>query len=234
MKRLHLLPFSLSLAALLITVAAVPAVAQADPDIASAQGSDPMPAGWQVRLDRSGASRAALRFVAMDEGMHISSGPAAIYWHPGNLATGAYAVEATFTQTKAPMHAEAFGLIWAGKDLAADNQSYMYFIVRGDGKYMVKHRAGAETHEVVPWTEHAGVGKQDESGAAKTTLRVEVTDAGTRLFANGQLLSELPKSGVTAQGDGIVGLRVNHNLDVHVTGLVVDKWLDARPSPASP
>lgn len=233
MKKSLVFPLGLSLVATLCA-GVTPAGAQADPDIASAQGNEPMPAGWQVRLDRAGAGRAGLRFVSMDEGMHISSGPAAIYWHPGNLASAPFAVEAAFEQTRAPMHAEAFGLIWAGEDLTADNQSYMYLIVRGDGEYMVKHRAGTETHEVVPWTEHPGVAKQNDAGIAKTTLRVEVTDSSTRLFANGQLLRELPKSGLTAKGDGLVGLRVNHNLDVHVTGLVIDKWVDTPPSPASP
>ncbi len=199
------------------------AQASNDPDVASAQGKDPVPAGWSMRLDRPTASKAALRFVNMGPGLHVTSGPAAIYWNPANTAAGNFTAEVTYTQMKKPTHAEAFGIIWAAKALDGDAQDYMYFIVRGDGKYMIKHRAGAETHEIAPWTEHAGVAKEDAAGKAKTTLRLEVSATGTKLFANGQLIRELPRSGMTASTDGIVGLRVNHNLDVHVDGFAVKK-----------
>ncbi len=41
------------------------------------------------------------------------------------------------------------------------------------------------------------------------------------LYANGQLIKEIPRTGMTSVTDGIVGLRVNHNLDVHVAGFAV-------------
>lgn len=220
MKKVLLFPLVFAL-----LMVAVPAGAQAntDPDVASAQGNDPMPAGWSMRLDKPTASKATLRFVTMGPGLHVTSGPAAIYWNAVNTMSGPFTAEVTFTQTKAPTHAEAFGIIWAGKNLDAENQDYMYFIVRGDGKYMIKHRAGTVTHEIAPWTEHAGVAKQNAAGSAKTTLKVEATATGTKLYANGELVTELPLSGMTASTNGIVGLRVNHNLDVHVSGFSVTK-----------
>ena len=59
----------------------------------------------------------------------------------------------------------------SGLDTAPD---YFYFLVRGDGKYMVRHRAtNGEVHTVVDWTESPAVHKQNEAGAASNTLAVE-------------------------------------------------------------
>lgn len=217
MKLTRMIPLAL---ALTLAGSAMQAQAANDPDVAAAQGKDPMPAGWTMRLDRANANKSTLRFVDMGPGMHVTSGPAAIYWDPKNTTSGPFTAEVTFSQTKKPTHPEAFGLIWGGKNLEAENQEYFYLIVRGDGKYMVKHRAGTETHELAPWTEHAGVAKEDAAGKAKTTLKVESTAAGTKLYANGQLIKELPAD---ASNSGIVGLRVNHNLDVHIDGFSVKK-----------
>lgn len=219
MKVTRFIPLALALA---LSLVAGSAGAQSnDPDVAAAQGKDPMPSGWQMRLDRPAASKATLRFVDMGPGMHVTSGPAAIYWHPTRTVSGAFVADVSMTQMKKPTHPEAYGIIWGGKNLDEANQEYFYLIVRGDGKYMVKHRAGAETHVIAPWTDHAAVAKEDAAGKAKNTLKVESTDAGTKLYANGQLLREIPRSAGSA--DGIVGLRVNHNLDVHIDGFTVKK-----------
>lgn len=193
----------------------------ADPDIAARQGSAAAPAGWNVRLDRANANRAQVAFTNMGPGMHVTSGPAAIFWNASNAKSGAYSAEVTFTQMKAPTHAEAYGLIWGANDLEGEGQNYMYFVIRGDGKYLVRHRAGAATHDVQAWTEHAAIAKQGADGKQTNTLRVEVTASSSKLYANGQLIKEIPRTGMTAITDGVVGLRVNHNLDVHIAGFSV-------------
>jgi hypothetical protein len=195
----------------------------ADPDIAAKQGAAPVPAGWEMRLDRANANKADISFVTMGSGMHVTAGPAATYWNPVNTASGAYTAEVTFTQMKSPAHAEAYGLIWAGRDLSGENQDYLYFVIRKDGKYLVKHRAGAATHDIKPWTDHPAIVKEGADGKAKNTLRVEVSATSSKLYANGQLVTELPRQGMAANTDGIVGLRVNHNLDVHIEGFKVEK-----------
>ena len=192
-----------------------------DPDVAARPAAAPAPVGWNTRLDRANADRATLAFSTMGGGMHVTGGPAAIFWNATNTANGAYTAEVTMTQMKAPTHAEAYGLIWGGRDLAGEGQEYFYFVIRKDGRYLVRHRAGAATHDVTPWTENAAIVKEGADGKARNTLRVEVTATGTKLYANGQLLQELPRLGMTAGTDGIVGFRVNHNLDVHVDGFAV-------------
>ncbi len=209
-----------AIAALMLGASALQAQGN-DPDRRVSQGNAPSPAGWQVRLDRANANRDAIVFTTMGNGLHVTGGPAAIFWNGSNNGQGAYTVEASFTQMKAPQHAEAYGLFWGGRNLGADNQDYLYFVIRKDGKYLVKHRAGAETHTIVDWTEHAAIVKEGADGKQANTLRVEVTANASRLFANGQLIREIPRQGMSANTDGIAGLRVNHNLDVHIEGFAV-------------
>ena len=210
----------LTLAGLVFAASALGAQGH-DPDQHVAQGRAAAPAGWTQRFDRANADRNAVRFETMGTGLHVTGGPAAVYWNGSNTATGAYTVEATFTQMKAPQHPEAYGLVWAGRNLDAENQDYLYFVIRKDGKYLIKHRAGAETHTIADWTEHPAIAKEGVDGKQTNTLRVEVTATASRLFANGQLVREIPRQGMAGNTDGIAGLRVNHNLDVHIEGFAV-------------
>ena len=150
-----------------LAAAASPLAAQQQPHNHGGGGHDAgtFPAGWQARLDRADANLADVKFEAMGDGFHVTTGPAVILWNPENtFASGDYRVQATFAQTKAPTHPEAYGIFVAGKDLDSA-PDYMYFLVRGDGKYMVKHRAAnGEVHTIVDWTENAAIQKQDAAG----------------------------------------------------------------------
>ena len=192
---------------------AVPGTARAQA-AATTAAPTALPAGWSMRLDRDGAPATGLSFTKMGSGWHATTGPAAVFYNPKTTATGTYVVDATFTQTKAPAHAEAYGIVFGGSKLETPQQSYYYYVVRGDGQYLLKHRAGSEVHTLQDWTPHAALKKADAAGKATNALRVQVGADSVRFFANGTQVKALPK--VTA--DGIVGLRVNHNLDVHVDG----------------
>ena len=209
----------LALAALVVassTASAQPGMKD-DPD-KKAQQSGAAPAGWSMRLDRANAKREEVSFSVMGRGMHITSGPAAVFTNPVNTATGPFAFGATFTQMKAPAHPEAYGLMWAGKHLEADGVTYLYFLIRGDGKYMVKHRANAmDVHTITDWTESAAINRQDATGKATNALDVRVAKDSVRLFANGKPVAAYDGK-VMADNAGVFGIRVNHNLDVHVEG----------------
>jgi hypothetical protein len=209
----------------LALLAAAPLTAQMsggkehDPDIKANGGA--LPAGWIGRTDRPTAKIEDAKFVTMGPGFHVTSGPAAIYWRDVNTTSGPFTATATFTQTKAPMHPEAYGIFFMGKSLQGADQNYAYFLVRGDGKVMVKHRAGSEVHTIMDWTDNAAVHKQDASGKATNTLTVDATKADSvRLLVNGSEVAALPLSHLGGT-DGTVGLRVNHNLDVHIADFSV-------------
>ncbi len=188
-----------------------------DPD-KKAQQAGVVPAGWSLRLDRANAKKEEVNFSTMGKGLHVTTGPAAIFWNPANTAGGAFAFGASFTQMKAPTHPEAYGLAWAGKNLDGDGVTYFYYIVRGDGRYMVKHRANAtDVHTIADWTESAALNMQDPAGKATNALEVRVATDSVRLFANGKAVAAFSTK-VMNDNAGIFGVRVNHNLDVHIEG----------------
>jgi hypothetical protein len=120
------------------------------------------------------------------------------------------------------MHPEAYGLFFGGSNLQGAQQSYLYFLVRGDGKFYIAHRAGADVHRIVPWEDNAAIVKQDSAGVATNVLSVQVTGDSLFFMVNGTRVQSLPKGGML-NADGQVGLRVNHNLDVHVGAFDVKK-----------
>lgn len=206
---------------LLLTLAAAPLAAQGhdmkDPDKA-VKGGGTLPAGWSARTDRN-APMTNVKFETMGNGLHATLGPAAIFWTGADTATGEFHTVATFTQMKAPMHPEAYGLFVGGSDLSGPAQRYTYLIVRGDGKYMIKRRNGDSVSTVVPWTENTAINKADAAGKATNEVAILVKGGKVGFYVNGKELH----SGSAADFDtrGQVGLRVNHNLDVHIAGFAV-------------
>src|SRR2546425_12027326 len=166
---------------------ATPGSAQShDPD-AKIAGGGTLPAGWHARTDKN-KSLADAKIATMGSGIHVTLGPAVILWRARDLAAGNYRVVATFTQTKNPPHPEAYGLFIGGRHLADAQNRYTYFLVRGDGKFLVKRRvAGDSTAEVTQgWTESDAVVKADSAGQATNELSVLVRGGKVSLLVNGK------------------------------------------------
>lgn len=211
---------------LLVTLAALaaaasPLAAQQHDHDHNVPGGGTLPAGWQARLDRADARLTDVKFVAMSDGFHVTTGPAVVLWNPAqNVAGRSFTAHATFAQTKAPTHPEAYGMIAGGRGLSGPTAEYFYFLVRGDGKFMLRHRASnGDLHTIHDWTENAAVRKQNAQGQATNTITIEGTPSGVIYKVNGTQVAETP--GVN--GAGQVGLRVNHNLDVHVSNFGVNR-----------
>lgn len=203
----------LTLAAML---AATPLAAQAP--------AAALPAGWQARLDQpaqAAQASTAARMMATEQGFHVTAGPSATFFEPTLVAKGSYRARATFSQSRASRHPEGYGLLVGGRDLTGEAQSYVYFLVRQDGKFLVKRRNGAETETLIDWTGHDAVAKVDAEGRAKNALAVETGAFGMRFYVNGTQVGALEPS-ATLPAEGVVGLRVNHDLDVHVANFGVD------------
>jgi hypothetical protein len=201
-----------------------------DPDKVVAVGGVKVP-GWTGRIDpqaaKAGKKITDDKVVSMGAGFHVTSGPAAIYWNPANTATGNYTVSASFSQTKAAAHPEAYGVFIAGKNLETPGQSYLYFLIRQDGKYLINHRANDSTvHKLVDWTANSAVKAIDADGKATNALSVVVGGDKLSFLVNGTEVTTLPRSQVDRTGagsgtSGVTGIRVNHNLDVHVGSFAV-------------
>ncbi len=79
---------------------------------------------------------------------------------------------------------------------------------------------------------HAAVQKPDAKGSATNLLEVDNKRNPQRVafLVNGQEVYATDAGGMAL--DGIVGLRVNHNLDLHVDGFAVHKVVEGQPANA--
>jgi hypothetical protein len=176
------------------------------------------PTDWKVRFDRP-APESEIYFVSMPPGWHITTGPAAILYDPSQVALGEYRVESEIFLFPGERR-EGFGVFIGGESLAEDNQSYLYFLIRKDGRFLIKHRAGSETHVIVPWTEHEAIVKHEGGeDTANNVLAIVCGADAVGFYVNDQRVAELPRAQMNV--DGVVGLRVNHGLNVHVASLDV-------------
>lgn len=201
----------------LLVTAAIAALAI--PLAVQAQSGGVTANGWETRLDRGTDASRALSFMSMGDGVHATTSGrgAAIFWRPSNTHSGNYTISASFTQTEPSDHPNAYGLFFGGSNLSADNQRYSYFVIRQNGQYLIKNRMGSETPDVVSWTPHSAIKELDAQGRSTNVLSVEVGSSQVRFLVNGMEVSSQPRSAVDI--DGISGLRVNHELNVHIGDL---------------
>lgn len=185
-----------------------------------AQEKKEPPPGWKMRLDRPDADASGVAFRTMAPGWHITTGPACILWHPEKTAKGSYHIVSETFLFDPGTRREGYGIFFGGQNLEAENQSYTYFLIRRDGRFLIKKRKGSDTEVVTDWTEHPAITKHaGGEGTAKNLLEVDVGDSEVAFFVNDQKVAGLPRAQL--QTDGIVGLRINHALNVHVTNLEV-------------
>jgi hypothetical protein len=209
----------LMLSTLFAALGATVLVAQAGHDMDKMQSGGALPAGWSARLDNGSTKPDGVKITPMGGGLHFQSGPAGIYYKAADKKTGAYTVTASFTQLEPAAHPEAYGLFVGGSGLDGADQKYTYFVVRQDGKFLIKKRAGTATPTVTAWTENGAVKKADASGKMTNTLSIVVGKDKVSFLANGTEVSSTPIDQVDASG--IAGLRVNHNLNVQVEGFSI-------------
>jgi hypothetical protein len=184
------------------------------------------PQGWKVRIDRSQNAQdpdntPSLVFKAMGKGLHVKGGPAGTFWHPGTTATGNYTLKATFNLQEPSNHVNYYGLVFGGSDLDAASQAYVYFVVAQNGTFLVRQRQGENVTEVVRRQPNAAVRQPGANGQSSNALEVRVNGDTVSYVVNGTVVSSGPKGGMKT--DGLVGVRVNHVLDVQFEGFEVGK-----------
>jgi hypothetical protein len=198
-------------------------LAVATPLSAQAGGTG-FPAGFVVRPDDPAQSMAEISFVTMRPGWHITTGPSAILYDSALQATGSYRVDAETFLFDPGDRLEAYGVLIGGRELTGAGQSYTYFVIRHTGEYLVRRRQGDRMETLVEWTAHPAIMTWEGRGdgaTAKNVLSIEVGASMVRFLANGKEVMSLPCTRVDTEG--IVGLRVNHDVNLHVSSLVVTK-----------
>ena len=89
--------------------------------------------------------------------------------------------------------------------------------------WLIKGRDGAATSNIAPKTANDAVKKPDAEGQSVNDLEVRVGADKVDFVVNGTVVHSAPKSGALAKTDGIYGIRVNHQLEVHIEGLKMMK-----------
>jgi hypothetical protein len=181
------------------------------------------PDGWQVRPDREGVDVSGISFTEMAPGHHVTTGPAAIFWRADDEAGGRYRVDLDVHLFDPEGRREAFGVLFGGRNLAGDTQRYTYFLIRDGGEFLVKERDGRETSTLVEWTSHPAIrsfADREEGGATILNhLAIEADDDEVRFYVNETQVTSITRR--PGAMEGIAGLRVNHNLNLHVSRLAV-------------
>ena len=201
---------------LILTVLVAPLAAQA-------------PAGWQVRIDKSTNASdpddvPEVKVATVGKGFRVTGGPAGTYWNEANMAKGNYTVRANFNLMKPSGHVNYYGIVFGGRDLNGANQQYLYFLVAQNGSFIIRQRTGEKVADVVSRTmPHPAVRLPGADGSSMNAVEVRVGANQIEYVVNGQVVHTTPKTGLTAQTDGIAGVRVNHLLDVTVDGFQVQQ-----------
>ena len=182
------------------------------------------PEGWKMRVDRSQSAqdpddRPDLTFMTMGKGFHVMGGPAGTFWNPKYTATGNYTVKAAFNLNKPSSHTNYYGLVFGGRELEGAGQAYVYFVVAQDGTYLIRQRSGGEVSDVKARGPHAAVRQPDSTGRSSNRLEVRASGNTVSYVINDTVVHTAPKGALKT--DGIVGFRVNHQLDVAVEGFEV-------------
>lgn len=207
-------------------IATLVCLAPAAPTVLAAQANtDARTLGWQVRADRPTTDPAILSFVEMKPGFHITTGKfSGVMYHPEMTGTGTF--EATMQVHFFPpksQHHEGYGLLVGGKDLAGADIRYVYFLIRNSGEFLIKSRQGDETTEVVGWTHHDAIKLLAADATSGTTalnqLSVRAADDEVQFLVNGTVVATRPRTAIDV--NGVVGIRANHNLDLHVSRIEV-------------
>lgn len=205
----------------------------------SAQDHDPttmvagtgLPSGWMVRFDPAYPGRPApkisdINFRVMAPGFHHTSGPAGIYYRKADAPKGNYTVSATFNQAKSMQH-EAYGLFIGGHDLQTDKQNYLYFVIKPQtGTFLINHRTSdGKPTAVSAFAPSDAIHKDSPTdGSASNKLAIKVAGDVVSFWINGTEVKSLKKNEIDgANTKGIVGMRLNHNLDVHIADYGVKK-----------
>jgi hypothetical protein len=189
-------------------------------------------AGWQGRPDPGTGAVNDASFSEKGSGFEIHTGPAMLFWNPANKASGDFTVSATFVEPKYQSsndHAHPYGVFIGGSDLDGPKTTALYCAAYGRGTFIVRTfgpgvsniNGRGEANDAV----HKAAGRGE---SVEQTIALSVKGDNVECSINGTVVGTYPKSQVVGAGkltstDGIVGIRVAHNVDVDVKDFKLTK-----------
>ncbi|NQV72636.1 hypothetical protein HQ496_05900 [bacterium] len=198
----------------------------------AANGDFSWPGSWEYRLDNpsedyviSGdtlTTNPDVYFTNMTPGWHVTmKSPAGIFWHPASTTAGDFSASATIFLFDPGQLNEGYGIFVGGADLDKADQQYIYFLLRRSGEFLIKRRMGSETMPVLDWTTNDAIAAWTESSEINIENKLGIERAGETVsfLVNDVVVHSMPQSDL--QLDGIVGFRLNHGTNVHISAFDV-------------
>jgi hypothetical protein len=195
-------------------------------------------AGWMGKIDANEAARGGKledsKLVTMGQGLHVTTGPAVVYWNPANTASGNYTVEATFSEREfmgLNDHPHPYGIVIGGNKMGTDEQTYLYCAAYGNGNFIVRGfgPAAFQLNGGRQGQMSEAVNKAEAKGKpVSQKIAIKVSADKVECIINDKVAGTFAKSDVVGAGkltstDGIYGIRFGHNTDAHVAGLKMTK-----------
>ena len=193
---------------------------------------------WKWRIDggEGSVTEAAeprsgeVTFVTMAPGWHVTTGPAALLYHPSYQTknTDNFVIEVEVFLFPGTSQ-EEYGIFIGGKNLAPQERpSYLQFVARRDGMGQIRRGSG---EPIVDWKANDAIlphpGKEKET--VKNVLRVEAGPADIVFTANGKEVARISRTGTNVNLEGYLGLRIGKDINIHVSRLDVTHKLAPVP-----
>jgi len=189
-------------------------------------------AGWQGRPDPGTGVVTDASLDVKGSEIEVHTGPAMLYWNPANKGAGDFTVSATFSEPKymsSNDHPHPYGVFIGGSNLDNDKTTALYCAAYGRGTFIVRVFGPAVFNVNGRGAASDAVHKAAAKGeAVEQTIALSVKGDSVSCSINGTVVGTYPKADVTGAGklastDGIVGLRVAHNVDVTVKDFKITK-----------
>lgn len=224
-----------AVAAVALTVGTTTPVRAQDASRAVANGGIHVD-GWMGKIDareaENGQTLESASLMMDGDALHVTTGPAVVYWDPNNTASGDYTVSATFTEPEymnLNNHPHPYGIVVGGSDMGSDTERYLYCAAYGNGRFIVRGFGPEPFQMNGRGEENAAVHKAAGEGEPVTQeIAVSVRGDQVECAINGTVVASYPKADVVGQGklrstDGVYGVRFGHNTEALVMGLRVSR-----------
>lgn len=173
------------------------------------------PEGWVVRTPAGRDPGEAVFFRRMGQGVHVTAGPTAVYFHPDSTVRGAFRVSGSFWQAGDPSPEEGHGIVLGVGQRPGMPPAYVYFLVRGDGRFAVGRAVGGAMEPLIDWRRHEAVPERPPGLSARTELAVEAGAGSVRFLVEGREVARVDRSRLPPV-DGVYGFRIGRDDDIHV------------------
>ena len=192
------------------------------------------PPDWKWRFDTPGTVTDApepkpgeMTFVTMAPGWHVTTGPAALLYHPDYRTrnTDNFVVEAEIFLFPGTGESE-YGIFIGGKNLTPEERpAYLEFVARRDGMGRIRRGSG---EPVVNWKANDAILPHPGKETVKNVLRVEAGPTEVVFQANGKEVARIPRL-ANLNFEGNFGFRIGQDTNVHLSRLDITHKLAPVP-----